>query len=88
PTPEPTVCDDNYSCPEGGTTCCCIYRQGNECFTWTCCCIYRQGDECFTWTSCPLQGTTCCDDNYSCCPHDYGFCDTNLGTCLMVTYRS
>ncbi|KAF7006802.1 hypothetical protein CFC21_021808 [Triticum aestivum] len=66
-TPAPTACDDNYSCPEGTT----------------CCCIYRQGDDCFTWTCCPLQGTTCCDDSYSCCPHDYGFCNTNLGTCLM-----
>ncbi|KAI5010294.1 hypothetical protein ZWY2020_012431 [Hordeum vulgare] len=67
PTPAPTLCDDNYSCPEDTT----------------CCCIYRQGDECFTWTCCPLQGTICCDDSYSCCPQDYGFCDTNLGTCLM-----
>nr|XP_040256608.1 oryzain alpha chain-like [Aegilops tauschii subsp. strangulata] len=62
PTPGPTVYDDNCT---------------------TCCCIYRQGDDCFTWTCCPLQGTTCCDDSYSRCPHDYGFCDTNLGTCLM-----
>ncbi|KAM3390699.1 hypothetical protein ACQJBY_012356 [Aegilops geniculata] len=67
PATASTVCDGNYSCPEGAT----------------CCCIYRQGEECFTWTCCPLQGTTCCNDSYSCCPQDYGFCDTNLGTCLM-----
>uniref|UniRef100_R7W386 Granulins domain-containing protein n=1 Tax=Aegilops tauschii TaxID=37682 RepID=R7W386_AEGTA len=67
PSTASTVCDGNHSCPEGAT----------------CCCIYRQGEECFTWTCCPLQGTPCCDDGYSCCPQDYGFCDTNLGTCLM-----
>ncbi|KAM3371123.1 hypothetical protein ACQJBY_018475 [Aegilops geniculata] len=67
PSTASTVCDGSYSCPEGAT----------------CCCIYRQGEECITWTCCPLQGTTCCDDSYSCCPQDYGFCDTNLGTCLM-----
>jgi C1A family cysteine protease len=69
PTPvkPPTQCDSYYTCPD----------------TATCCCLFEYGKYCFAWGCCPLEGATCCDDNYSCCPHDYPVCDLEQGTCLM-----
>ncbi|KAK2997815.1 hypothetical protein RJ639_025290 [Escallonia herrerae] len=67
PVKPPTVCDDNYTCPEGST----------------CCCAYHYGDYCFGWGCCPLESATCCADHSSCCPRDYPVCDLNAGTCLM-----
>ncbi|XP_074582651.1 oryzain alpha chain-like [Curcuma longa] len=62
-----TACDSYYSC-SGSTTCCCIYEQGNHCFSWGCC---------------PLEGATCCNDHYSCCPRAYPVCSVADGNCLM-----
>ncbi|XP_058221112.1 cysteine proteinase mucunain-like [Rhododendron vialii] len=67
PIKPPTVCDDNYTCPES-TTCCCVYEFGKACFAWGCC---------------PLEGATCCEDHSSCCPHEYPVCNVYSGTCRM-----
>ncbi|KAI8549964.1 hypothetical protein RHMOL_Rhmol06G0066600 [Rhododendron molle] len=67
PIKPPTVCDDNYACPES-TTCCCAYAFGKACFAWGCC---------------PLEGATCCEDHSSCCPHEYPVCNVYSGTCRM-----
>ncbi|KAG5543513.1 hypothetical protein RHGRI_016295 [Rhododendron griersonianum] len=67
PITPPTVCDDNYACPES-TTCCCVYEFGKACFAWGCC---------------PLEGATCCEDHSSCCPHDYPVCNVYSGTCRL-----
>ncbi|CAN8320806.1 unnamed protein product [Cochlearia groenlandica] len=67
PIKPPTQCDSYYTCPE----------------TATCCCLFEYGKYCFAWGCCPLEGATCCDDNYSCCPHEYPVCDLDRGTCLM-----
>ncbi|KAF7141886.1 hypothetical protein RHSIM_Rhsim06G0054800 [Rhododendron simsii] len=67
PIKPPTVCDDNFACPES-TTCCCVYEFGKACFAWGCC---------------PLEGATCCEDHSSCCPHEYPVCNVYSGTCRM-----
>ncbi|CAH2035819.1 unnamed protein product [Thlaspi arvense] len=67
PIKPPTQCDSYYTCPD----------------TDTCCCLFEYGKYCFAWGCCPLEGATCCDDNYSCCPHEYPVCDLEQGTCLM-----
>ncbi|XP_076920078.1 cysteine proteinase mucunain-like [Bidens hawaiensis] len=67
PTPAApeTVCDKYYTCPQS-TTCCCVFKYHGSCLAWGCC---------------PLEGASCCDDNYSCCPHDYPVCNVRRGTC-------
>ncbi|CAH1442709.1 unnamed protein product [Lactuca virosa] len=59
------ICDQYATCPQS-TTCCCVYNYHGACFAWGCC---------------PLEGASCCDDNYSCCPHDYPVCNLRRGTC-------
>ncbi|KAK9756437.1 hypothetical protein RND81_01G097300 [Saponaria officinalis] len=67
PVQPPSVCDENYSCPQR-TTCCCLFEYGHYCYSWGCC---------------PLEAASCCEDNYSCCPHDYPICNIYAGTCSM-----